>query len=303
MDFEKTLKDIKSIKIQGAENIAKAASAAILSLVNNSVSKHASDLKSEITKAYERLKNARPTEPMMRNCMWYLCHDLSSKNVEDILRNITIRYNEISSHLKSSIEKIAYMGSLKIKKGMVVYTHCHSSTVVSILKKAKDRGVSFEVHVTETRPKYQGRITAKELYDYGIPVRYYVDSAARMAIKKADIMLIGSDAITSTGKVINKVGSEMFAEIANKFDVPVYACTDSWKFDPLTIFGYDEEIERRDPEEFWSGKPIGLKIDSFIFEKIDPELISGIISELGIFKPFSFGDELKRVYPWIMKVR
>lgn len=303
MDFYEILKEIKEIKIQGAQNVAMSAASALLDLVKNSQVKSGSELKELVVRGYEQLKDVRPTEPAMRNVLWYIVHDLDYKNVSETLSILIRRYRDVMNHFKTSEEKIAYLGALKIKKGMVVYTHCHSSTVVNILKKAKDKGVDFEVHLTETRPLYQGRITARELSSYGIPVTYYVDSAARLAIKKADLVMIGADAISSTGKVINKIGSEMVAEIANKFEVPVYSCSDSWKFDPLTIFGYDETVERRDPDEFWPDRPKGVKVNTFIFERVDPNLITGVISELGIFRPFSFGNELKRVYPWIFKVR
>ena len=69
--------------------------------------------------------------------------------------------------------------------------------VMAILKKAKEQGKKFEVYNTETRPKFQGRITATELAKLGIPVTHYIDSAARLAIKQTDMMLIGCDAIDS----------------------------------------------------------------------------------------------------------
>ena len=37
------------------------------------------------------------------------------------------------------------------------------------------------------------------------------------------------------------------------------------------------------------------------FEKIDPQLITGIISELGIFMKKSFIEEIRRAYPFMFK--
>ena len=112
-------------------------------------------------------------------------------------------------------------------------------------------------------------------------------------------MLLGADAVTSEGKVINKIGSELFTEIADRYEVPVYVCTDSWKFDPKSVFGYEEEIEKRKPTEIWPTAPRGVKIANFAFEKVNPDLITGIISELGIYKPSIFVEEVKRAYPWM----
>ncbi|MDP7141063.1 MAG: ribose 1,5-bisphosphate isomerase, partial [Candidatus Woesearchaeota archaeon] len=181
---------------------------------------------------------------------------------------------------------------------MVIFTHCHSSTVINILKKAKQMKKSFEVHNTETRPLFQGRTTAKELSKLNIPVTHYVDSAMRLALKKADIVLLGADAITPE-KAINKIGSEVIAELANKYDIPVYVCCNSWKFDYHTIFGFEEEIETRKEKEIWKNPPKNTKICNYAFEKINLNLVTAIISEIGDYRPSVFIEEIKRNNDWM----
>ena len=276
MDFlERTVRDIKNMKIQGAENIARAAIIAWEKSKNKKL-------------ATKKLISTRPTEPMLRNVLKYL---EKFGNASEILEK-----------LDKDREKIEKFGSNKIKNGYKVYTHCHSSTVVSVLRKAKDEGKNFEVFVTETRPFYQGRITARELSSYKIPVTLFVDSAGRYAIKRSNLMMIGCDAITSEGIIINKVGSEMFAEIANKYDVPVYVVTHSLKFDPLTFFGFDVKIEKRAEKEVWENPPKGVKIWNYVFDKINPNLITAIICELGVLKPETFIQEVKKEYRWLFEI-
>ena len=182
---------------------------------------------------------------------------------------------------------------------MVIYTHCHSSTVTQILTEANKLGKDFEVHNTETRPLFQRRTTAKELAKSGIKVTHYLDSAARLALKKSDMMMIGCDAIT-TDKVINKIGSELISERAYKYEIPLYVCTHSWKFDPLSVKGYEEAIEQRHALEVWKNTPKNVIIDNHAFEQIDPTLCTGIISELGVFKHSAFIEEVQRTFPWFV---
>ncbi|MFC1691571.1 translation initiation factor eIF-2B [Nanoarchaeota archaeon] len=296
MTFKKTLSDIKSLKIQGAENIAKEASKSIAAVFEENKTKRAIDLKEILTKARKKLEQARPTEPALRNSLEYIFSHLDFANKRSLENALTNNIAMVLIHFKEARKKIIELGARKIRKGMIVYTHCHSSTVTSILIEAKKQGKKFEVHNTETRPLFQGRITSEELAKHKIPVTHYVDSAARQALKKADLMLIGADAITSTGHVINKIGSELIAESAKRLGVPVFCCTNSWKFDPKTLHGYDEEIEKRSQSEIWSKAPKGVKIDNCAFEKVHPELITGIISELGIYKPEIFVEEVIRQY-------
>ena len=272
MSFTKIYNDIKSLKIQGAEAIAKAGLKAI-------------KLKSDKA-SIKKIMNARPTEPCLRNAIKFA--QLSS-------------INNALMHFKVSENIVPKIGAKKIHNKNIVFTHCHSSTVTSILKQAKKDKKNFIVHNTETRPLLQGRITAKELSKAGIKVHHFIDSGARLALKKADIMLIGCDAITSEGKVINKIGSEMMAEVAERHETPVYVCTDSWKFDPLTTFGFDTVIEKRHSKEIWKNPPKNVKVYNYAFEQINPNLITSIISELGVHSPDNFVREVTKSYPWMLK--
>lgn len=306
MTFKKVVNDIKSLKIQGAQNIAKEAVKALSDYAEaqGKKSKDSRIFVKNILSAKKDLFATRSTEPCMRNALNFVTRAselLKKKPVEDVIYDVAIRSTEALAMLKDAEEKIATYGAEKIKDGMLIYTHCHSHSVINILKKAWESGKHFEVHNTETRPRFQGRMTAKDLAKIGIPVTHYVDSAVRFALKKADLMLIGADAITTEGKVVNKVGSELFAEASQRFSVPVYSCTNSWKFDPETVFGFEEPIEKRFSSEVWDKPPRGVTVNNFAFEQIRPELMSGVITELGIFKPEMLVQKVEKIYPWMFE--
>ncbi len=299
MKFDKIVRDIKNLKIQSAENIAKHSILALKDYASDIDTITKTKFIDELDKAKTILFQTRATEPCMRNALNFITHDLDASSLNKLQKKFDVRIKQALNHIENAENTIAKIGARKIKNNYKIFTHCHSSTVMAILKKAKKQNKKFEVHNTETRPKFQGRTTALELTKESIPVVHYVDAAARLALKKVDLMIIGCDAIDSEGKCYNKIGSEMFAEIANKFDIPVYVATDSWKFDPKTIFGFNEEIEKRSSKEVWSNAPKKIKIENYTFEKINPNLISGIISEIGIFKPQLFIEELKSKYKFM----
>ena len=113
--------------------------------------------------------------------------------------------------------------------------------------------------------------------------------------------MIGADAITSEGKVVNKIGSRTFAYIAKSLGIPVYICTNSWKFDPETIFGFEEPIEERSPEEVWDNPPNGVTVRNPAFEMIEPTLIEAVISELGVYRSDVLLEVVKERYPEIFE--
>jgi ribose 1,5-bisphosphate isomerase len=299
--LKQTIKDIKSLKIQGAEAVSREAVKALKEAIHKSKARTPEAFISEVRKARSQLEETRPTEPYLRNSLKCVFYNARGANLRELKENLFSRIQKTLALMERSRKIITEIGSKKIKNGMVVFTHCHSSTVTSILIEAKKQGKRFSVHNTETRPRFQGRKTAKELANAGIKVRHYVDSAARLALKKADIMLIGADAITSEGKVINKIGSELFAEVAGRYDTPVYVCANSWKFDPETVFGFTEEIEERKSSEVWKNPPKNVVIDNHAFEIIGPGAISGVITELGVYEPHILVEEIKREYPWMVK--
>ncbi|MEM2954822.1 MAG: hypothetical protein QW625_02645 [Candidatus Nanoarchaeia archaeon] len=272
--FNKICNDIKTLKIQGAEDVAIAAAKALLL-------KHDKE-------AIKKLISLRPTEPCLRNTITFvLSYPDIKKGVADALK-----------HFETAQKKIAQIGSNLIEDKMTIFTHCHSDTVVNIFKEAKRQGKRIKVHVTETRPLFQGRLTAIQLSKAHIPVTLFIDSAARIALKKADIAFFGADAITST-KIYNKIGSEMFAAMAKQYGVPLYVATNSWKFDAKAIYGEEEKIEMRSTKEIWQNPPKGVKILNPAFEKINPQLVTGIVSELGLFMRKSFIAAIKENYPFI----
>jgi translation initiation factor 2B subunit (eIF-2B alpha/beta/delta family) len=105
-------------------------------------------------------------------------------------------------------------------------------------------------------------------------------------IKKVDMVLIGADALLKNGDVINKIGSNMFAEIAHNNKVPVYVIADSWKFSSRPV-----NIEEREHNEIWKNAPKHIKIKNPAFETVKAKYITAIVSESGILKPIAFAKK------------
>jgi len=299
MKERKIVRDIKGLKIQGAHNVAKSALVALKEHMHSSHADTKIQLIAELGKLRTVLEQSRPTEPMLRNVLKYVYEHSAGQGLRDLRESFFHSIQRTLIDIEEAEKTVHRMGMQKIRNGMVVFTHCHSSTVMGILQAAKMDKIKFEVHNTETRPHLQGRLTAEELARMGIKVTHYVDSAARLALKKADIMLIGCDCFTSEGKVINKIGSELFAEVASKRDIPIYVCTTTWKFDPKTVFGFEEVIEERLRQEIWPRAPKNVCIDNHAFEQVDPNLVTGMITEFGIYKPQVLVEELRQRSPWM----
>lgn len=263
--FDKISEDIKSIKIQGARAIAKAAFYAYSLIPTKS--------------SMKKLFSLRPTEPMLQKVL-----SLVGKMPD---KKIIAHFDDAQMQINKYVLKL-------IKPNDRIFTHCHSTNVVNSLIFAKKAWQKFEIYNTETRPLFQGRKTAKELRKAGIKVTMFVDSAMATAIEKegsrdkmfVDKVFLGADALLKNG-VINKIGSGMLAELAHNHKIPFYVIADSWKFSNKNV-----PIENRSLNEIWNRAPKNIQIKNPAFEFVPKKYITGIVSELGIMK---YDDFVKRM--------
>jgi ribose 1,5-bisphosphate isomerase len=297
-----TAEKIRKLQVQGARNVAIAAVTAIQTQAEQTKAKNKKQFLSELKEAQTIFSASRETEPLMRNAIRYLIAQAQTANtekVEALSQNVTANASQFLKDLEGSREQTAEIGAKRIRDGAVVFTHCHSSTVTRLLAKAKAEGKNFKVICTETRPAFQGRITAKEMVDLGVETTFIVDSAARSFMGNVDVVIVGADAITSEGNVVNKIGTSSIAVLAHEARVPFYVVSELLKFDPETLHGECEKIEQRSPAEVWSEAPKKLLVRNPAFDVTPCKYIHGIICEEGIIAPQSIVEATRRKYSWV----
>jgi ribose 1,5-bisphosphate isomerase len=299
-----TAERIKRLEVQGARNVAIAAVKSLQTLAQQTKAKNKTAFVSELKEAQALLFASRETEPLMRNAVrWVInqAQDCSTEKVGALSDMVASNASLFLQNLDASRELTAEIGAKRIRDGMLVFTHCHSSTVTRMIAKAKAEGKEFSVICTETRPALQGRITAREMVELGVQTMFIVDSAARSYMGDVDIVFVGADAITSEGNVVNKIGTSGIAVLANEARKPFYVVSELLKFDPETLYGAYEGIEQRNPSEVWSEAPKGLSVRNPAFDVTPSRYIHGIICEEGIIPPQSTVEAVHRSYPWVLK--
>lgn len=293
-DLIKLADDIKEMRIRGAAEIGRAAVNGLEIFAGSTKATETASYMREFDESYKLLLGTRPTAVSLANALRYVKHRITKaqKNGMDVdeLRALTIRAAE--DFKKSSVDavkRISEFGAKRIKNGDLILTHCNSSVVISILKEAKLQGKEFSVIATETRPRFQGRLTAKALVGAGIPVTLIVDSAARHFMPKVDKVIVGSDVVTANGAIVNKIGTSLIALAAKEARVRVFVGAETYKFSPSTVLGELVEIEERSAEEVVPKKDLaelkGVRVLNPAFDVTPAELIDAIITEKGIIPP------------------
>jgi S-methyl-5-thioribose-1-phosphate isomerase len=198
-------------------------------------------------------------------------------------------------------------------------------TATAPLYAAQAQGKKFRVFCSETRPRSQGAtLTAWELAQQKIPHQIVADNAAGHLMQRGeiDLVLVGSDrTLGRTGEVANKIGTYTKAVLAHRHGIPFYVAIPLSTIDWNMKSGLDIPIEERDEAEVlgawgvlewqksegrtmkcrtarhsaFSLQPSALKYVRVAnpgsgarnpgFDVTPPDLITGIITPAGIFRP------------------
>ncbi|MBN1785848.1 MAG: ribose 1,5-bisphosphate isomerase, partial [Candidatus Methanofastidiosa archaeon] len=211
---------------------------------------------------------------------------------------------------ESALKLIGDFGANRILPGDKILTVCNSNAAIEIMKRAHQQGKDIEVYAMETRPRFQGRLTAKALAKEGIDVNIAVDSAARYFMKDMDHVIVGADAVASNGAVVNKIGTATIALAAHEARVRLMVAAETFKFHPDTIVGELVEIEERSPSEVIPEELLkdfsDIRIRNPVFDITPGEYIDIIVTEKGIIPPQAsfflltqtYGWKLTEVEPW-----
>jgi len=303
--IESTYLQIKEMEVRGAGRIARAAVSALKDYCDKRRFSSASEFYNGLFAAGGRLKSARPTAVSLPNAVNYVLAAArrnqskggSAREAVSAVRAVCDDF--LASSLRAT-KTIGEYGAKRIKDGDVVLTHCNSEAVTAVLTTAHAMGKRFEVYATETRPRFQGRITASVLAKKGLDVSLIPDSAARVYMRKVDVVLVGADAIAANGAVINKIGTSQVALAAHESRASFYVAAESYKLSPSTMTGELVEIEHRSPLEVvpraWLRANAKVKVKNPAFDVTPPEYIDLIITERGLFPPQGVILLMKELY-------
>jgi methylthioribose-1-phosphate isomerase len=191
-----------------------------------------------------------------------------------------------------------------------VLTHCNAGWLATVdwgtatapIYLAHDQGHAVHVWVDETRPRNQGAsLTAWELGHHGVPHTVIPDNTGGHLMQHAmvDLVIVGTDRVTATGDVCNKIGTYLKALAARDNDVPFYVALPS----PTIDFSIDDgvrqiPIEQRAADEVatMTGRtaegrietvrivPDGSPVANFGFDVTPARLVTGLITERGVIK-------------------
>jgi ribose 1,5-bisphosphate isomerase len=290
MSVPETAEKIKSMEIRGAGRIARAAAEALRDHAQTLMGKDLPAFVAAMERAAEILVATRPTAVSLPNAVHFVMAGLDgAKTADEAGVGVTGRADQFIRSSQHAVEDIARFGARHIRDGDTILTHCNSEVALGCIIEAHRSGKSIEVFATEVRPRNQGHITIRTLNDAGIRTNFIVDSAVRSFIHDIDLVIVGADAVTVNGAVINKIGTAQVAHTAKEARVNMIVAAETYKFAPRTIVGELIRIEERPPDEVLPeaiAKTLkNVTVRNPAFDVTPAEYIDMIVTEAGAIPP------------------
>jgi methylthioribose-1-phosphate isomerase len=321
-NFRATAVAITDMVVRGAGAIGATAA---YGLAQGALAFRGNDLKkfsAHVETVYQVLKNARPTAVDPVNAMNDVRREMArGKTVEEKKSLALAAAEEFANEDVRHCEEIGKHGAKLIRNGMKILTHCNAGwlafvdigTATAPMYAAQAQGKKFHVFCDETRPRSQGAtLTAWELAQQKISHQIIADNAAGHLMQRGeiDLVIVGSDrTLGRTGEVANKIGTYTKAVLAARHKIPFYVAIPLSTIDWNLKRGFDIPIEERSESEVLGAWGIvekqkvenrKQKFAEHIYVRVanptsgarnpgfdvtPAELITGIITPVGIFKP------------------
>jgi ribose 1,5-bisphosphate isomerase len=290
MFVTETAEKIKSMEIRGAGRIAREAAEALRRHATDTRTNDLEAFRREMDSAAQTLIATRPTAVSLPNAVHIVMSDLDQAlTLEEAQNGVIHRAEQFIHSSQHAVEKIAQFGARHIRDGDTILTHCNSEAALGCIIEAHRSGKDIEVFATEVRPRNQGLITIRTLNDAGIKTNFLVDSAVRSFIHEVDLVIVGADAVTVNGAVVNKIGTSQVAHTAHEARVNVLIAAETYKFAPRTIIGELITIEERAGNEILADEIARtlphVTVRNPAFDVTPAEYIDLIVTEAGAIPP------------------
>ena len=321
-NFRETAAAIRNMIVRGAPAIAATAA---YGLAQGALAFPGRDLpkfRQHVETVYQTLKAARPTAVDPVNAMNGVRAVMrAGRTVAEQQSLALAAAEEFASEDVRHCEAIGRHGAKLIRSGMKILTHCNAGWLAFVdvgsatapMYAAQAQGKKFHVFCDETRPRSQGAtLTAWELAQQKVPHQIIADNAAGHLMQRGeiDLVIVGSDrTLGRTGEVANKIGTYTKAVLAHRHGIPFYVAIPLSTIDWNLKSGFDIPIEERCKSEVlgaWgaltspksrvqspkSAQRAYVRVANPTsgarnpgFDVTPAELITGIITPAGIFKP------------------
>jgi translation initiation factor eIF-2B subunit delta len=276
---DQTVREIAELQTHSSSVVAVKAAEALLELRDRDFA-----TSEEFVRSLERnskaLRRAQPSHASLFTSQSEIVHRVSNAEAAD-LETLTTTLSEVvedvTSRVNQAKSEAAANGAELLRNDATILTHDYSSTVLEAIESAARAGKHLTVYVTEARPRYLGRKTARTLASIDrVETTLLTDAACGEVLDKCDRVVVGMDCIVDD-IFYNRVGTFPIAATAAELAVPMHALGASSKV--IESGGFAFENEFRPTSEVMREPAEGFEVTNPAYDATPTHLLTSVITD------------------------
>jgi len=278
--IDETIEEIREMQTHSSSVVAIKAADALRELLDREFAT-VEEYERTLERNGSALRRANPSHASLQNAVREVVAAVAEGDPESVAAAKTLTEETIDAvidRIESGKHRAAENAAEWLEDGMTILTHDYSSTVLEAIDIAASNGTYLEVYVTEARPRYLGRKTARALAEMDrVEAHLIVDSASGYYLGECDAVVVGMDCIVGD-TLYNRVGTYPIAAAAADGEVPFVVVGSSAK---IVDGGFVFENEFRSPSEVMREPAEGFAVENPAYDATPVSLLGPVITDDG----------------------
>jgi translation initiation factor eIF-2B subunit delta len=282
--IDDTVEEIREMRTHSSSVVAVKAARALSALLDREFAS-VDAYEEALERNAGALRRANPSHASLHNAVNDVVAGVvgEADSVEAAKRRTAEVIEAVVDAVESGKRRAAARAADGFADGETILTHDYSSTVLEAVESAAADGVRLSAYVTEARPRYLGRKTARALAGIDrVDATLVVDSAAGHFLRTADVdrVVVGMACIVEE-TLYNRIGTFGICAAADRLDVPVSVVGSSAKI-VGEEGGFAFENEERSPVEVMLEPAEGFAVENPAYDATPTDLVTEVVTDEGV---------------------
>ena len=258
---------------------------ALSTLAQDALARRA-DPVAEVVAAGHAFCALKPETALYRDTVSWLTAQLDNSLPAEAAASIQMRAHRFGLHREEGVRRLVAHSEQVLRGVASVLVHDFSSTVMAVLRSARQRGQRLLVVATAAEPVGGGARVAAEAAAAGHRAVLVPDTGAARALVDVELVLTGVETAYLDGALANTLGTYAIALLAREASVPVYGVTECLKIERGRRPGTHADLNAN-LLSTWPGVPVpaGVEVRTDVLDLTPAELVTGYVTERGVLAP------------------